>query len=263
MEAARNADSTTIKPLTKRTAEGKLYVRRPDAELQIEKALSLETAQILEMLGAAKERGDETFLLDETLVYLLRQARRANDDDLLNELYIELNKRIWKKLAKFRGNFNNQADFEDFGQKTEMAIIKKILNVESNAGDFAQAQFGSFVLSEAKAAWKQDFVRIKKDRESLDTPRGSDDEETDQLENKADLRDEFSAEKRLIYEEQMRNFSPEQQIIAAMLLDGFQIESKRPEEMTISKYLNITSRTIRTRIKKMREILNESKGEAK
>ena len=263
MEAARNADSTTIKPLTKQTADGTLYIRRADAELQIEKALSLEKAQILEMLGAGNKRGDEAFLLDETLVYLLREARRANDENLLNEIYADLNKRIWKKLAKFRANFKDQSDFEDFGQKTEMAILRKILNIDANAGDFAQVQFGSFVLSEAKAAWKQDFVRIKKDRESLDTPRGADDEDINQLENKADWRDEFSAEKRLIYEEQMRNFTNEQQIIAAMLLDGFQIESKRPEEMTISKYLNITSRTIRTRIKEMREILNESKGEAK
>ena len=202
-------------------------------------------------------------MLDETLVYLVREARRANNDDLLNELYAELSNRIWKKLAKFRANFEEQADFEDFRQKTEMAILRKILNVDSNAGDFAQVQFGSFVLSEAKSAWKQNLVKIKKDEEFLDTPRGADDEEINQLENLADWRDEFSAEKRLIFEEQMRSFSPEQQIIAAMLLDGFQIESKRPEEMTISKYLNITSRTIRTRIKEMREILNESKGEAK
>ena len=263
MEAASSADSTGIRPLTKRTADGRLYIRRPDAELQIEKVFTLEAGKVLEMLDEGKKRGDEDFLLDETLVYLIREARRANDNDLLNEIYAELNKRVWKKMAKFRSNFNNQADFEDLGQKTEMAIIKKILDVESNAGDFAQVQFGSFVLSESKAVWKQNLVKITKDREFLQTPHDDDEGNPNNFENLASLREEFSTEERLIFKEQIRNLADEQQIIAAMLLDGFQIESKDENEPTISKHLGVTSRTIRNRIKEMREILSGYRGETR
>lgn len=259
---AIGADSTKVKPLTKHTDGGAVYTRRADAELQIEKIITLEPRQILAMLGAGSERGEADYLLDETLVYLLREARRANDKDLLNDLYLELNKRIWRKLARFRANFKQPSDFEDFGQKTEMAILRKILNVDSDAGDFAQVQFGSFVLSEAKSAWKQNLVQIKKDQEFLDAPRGEDDEDENGLENLSLIGD-FDAEKRLIHEEKMRQLSPDQQIIAAMLMDGFQIESKRPDEMTISKHLNVTSRTIRNRIKEIREILTVSSGEEK
>lgn len=258
MEAGRNANSTGIRPLTKMTADGRLYVRRPDAELQIEKVSTLEKPQILSMLSGGKECGAADFLLDETLVYLLREARRANDENLQGELYAELNRRVWRNIAKFRANFKEPADFEDFGQKTEMAILRKILNVESNAGDFAQVQFGSFVLSEAKSAWKGNLVQIRKDREFLDNPR-EDDDDGNALENLS-LSDDFTPEKGLLFEEKMRRFSPEQQIIAAMLIDGFQIESKRPEELTISKHLKVTSRTIRTRIKEMREILTQTGG---
>lgn len=254
-------DSTDIKPLTKRTRQGELYVRRADAELQIEKLLTLEKPQILEMLDGGKRRDEADYLLDESLVCLFREARRSDDDELFNQLYIELNRRIWKLFLKFRGKFREQADFEDFGQKIEMAIVRKLIDTDSDRADFAQVQFGSFVISEAKSVWKQNLAAINKDKEFLETPREDDETGASELENLA-LKD-ISTEQKLIIREGLRKLSTDHQTVAAMLLDGFQIESKNENELTISRHLGVSSRTIRNWIKEMRSTLADYKGETK
>lgn len=257
----RETDSTDIKPLTKKTKQGELYVRRADAELQIEKILTLEKPQVLEMLSATKRRDEADYLLDETLIYLFREARISKDDELSNQIYSELNRRIWKLFLKFRSNFNEQSDFEDFGQKIEMAILRKLIDTDSNRADFAQVQFGSFVISEAKSVWKQNLAAINKDKEFLHTPREDDETGANELENLAV--GELAKDKKMIVREGLRKLSTEHRLVAAMMLDGFQIESKDENELTISKHLGVSSRTIRNWIKEMRSTLADYKGETK
>ena len=259
---APQTDSTDIKLLTKKTKQGELYVRRADAQLQIEKITTLEKPQISQMLGAGKRRDETDFLLDETLVYLFRESRRAGDNELFNEIYLELNRRVWRLFLKFRSNFKEQADFEDFGQKIEMAILKKLLDTDSDRADFAQVQFGSFVISEAKSVWKQNLVAINKDREFLEMPREDGDETgANELENLSF--GSISDEQTMIIREGLRKLSAEHRLVATMMLDGFQIESEDENELTISKHFGVSSRTIRNWIKEMRSTLADYKGETK
>lgn len=256
---AHRLSSTEIKPLTKRTGGGELYFRRPDVELQIEKVLTLSPQQIIAMTGGNKRRDETDYLLDETLCYLLREAKINNDNAFIETLYIELNRRIWKLLARFRTG--SEADFEDFGQRVGMAILEKIFNVNSDAADFAQVQFGSFVLSEAKAVWKGNIVRLKREQELFETAR-ADDEDENRLENISGT-SELSAESRLIIVEGLKKLSAHHQKVAAMLLDGFQIESKDERELTISSGLGVSSRTIRNWLKEMRAVLDDYQGEVR
>jgi DNA-directed RNA polymerase specialized sigma24 family protein len=261
MDSRAGVDSTEIKPLTKRTGEGVLYIRRPDAELQIEKTLTLSRPQILQMVAARKRRDESDYLLDETIVYFLREARINDDGEMIEALFAELNRRIWKLLAKFRAG--NEADFEDFVQRVEMAILEKIFDMNSNAADFAQVQFGSFVLSEAKAVWKGNLVKLKREQELFETTRAEGDESEDEnrLENISGAND-LPAESRLIIAEGLKKLAPHQRTVAVMLLDGFQIESKNAGETTISGHLGVSSRTIRNWIKEMRAALEGYQGEA-
>lgn len=259
---ARETDSTDIKPLTKRTRQGELYVRRAETQLQIEKITTLEKPQILEMLDGGKRRDEADYLLDETLVYLFRESRRSGNDELFNQIYLELNRRIWKLFLKFRSNFKEQAGFEDFGQKIEMAIVRKLIDTNSDKADFAQVQFGSFVISEAKSVWKQNLAAIKRDQEFLEMPRENDDETGANELEKLALGD-ISSEQQMIIREGLRKLSTNHQTVAAMMLDGFQIESKDENELTISKHLGVSSRTIRNWIKEMRLTLADYKGETK
>lgn len=259
---ARQPDSVLIKPLTKRTGQGDLYIRRPNAELQIEKILTLSRPQILAMAGGKGRRRDEAdYLLDETIVYLLREARLIDDRELIEALYLELDLRIRKLLAKFRTG--NEADFEDLGQRVAMAILEKIFDMESDSADLAQVQFGLFVVSEAKSVWKGNLVKLKRDRELFESGRDSGDDggNENSLENIAGT-GVLSAESRLIIAEGLKKLLPTHQTVAAMLLDGFQIESKDKNEPTISGHLGVSSRTIRNWIREMRAALEGYRGEA-
>lgn len=264
MTASEAVNSTEIKPLTKRMREtGELYLRRPDAELQIKKTLTLEKPQITAMLEN-KRRDDADFLLDETIVYLLREARAANDDEMIETLYLELNERVWKMLAKFRRKLNyNEADFEDFGQKVGMTVLTKIFDLENNAGDYAQINFGDFLISEATVVWRQKLNRSKRD-EAMFVDRREDDENEDySLISNARNESDLTAESQLILREAFGKLTPEQQTVAAMMLDGFQIESSDENELTISRHLNVSSRTIRNWLKEIRATLSDYRGEAR
>ena len=56
---------------------------------------------------------------------------------------------------------------------------------------------------------------------------------------------------------------PHIMIVAELLLDGWQIESKETGEPTISKKLGVSSRTIRNWLKEARALLADYKTEVK
>ena len=253
-------NSTNVKPLTKRKKETReLYMRRPEAELQIGKVLSLEPAQIFELLKN-RQRDAADYLLDETIVYLLREPERG--EAFRETLYAELNRRIWKLLKKFYKNFNNPADFQDFGQKIEMAILQKIFDVSSDAADYAQVNFGDFVVKTAKVAWRGALVKIEREKEIFYTERESDDEDNiSQLENRA--AGGAPTDYTLMLKEGLAKLPAHIMIVAELLLDGWQIESKNDNEPTISKKLGVSSRTVRNWLKEARVILNDYNAEVR
>lgn len=253
-------NSTDVKQLTKRKKETQeLYARRPEAELQIGKVLSLEPAQIFELLKN-RQRDAADYLLDETIVYLLRESER--DVQFRETLYAELNRRIWKLLKKFYKRFDNPADFEDFGQKIEMAILQKIFDTNSDSADYAQVNFGDFVIKTAKVIWRGELVKIDRGKEIFYAEREGDDQDNvNQLENRAagDAPTDYT----MMLKEGLEKLPPHIMIVAELLLDGWQIESKVVDEPTISKKLDVSSRTIRNWLKEARVILSDYKAEVR
>ena len=258
---AGDTNSNEIKKLTKRKkATSELYTRRADAERQISEVLRLESPQILELLKS-RERGAENYLLDETIVYLLRDSRI--DNDFRETLYAELNRRLWKLLKKFAKNFKNPADFEDFGQKIELAVLRKIFDVNSDSADYAQVNFGDYVVKTAKVVWRGELVKINKDKDLFYTRReNEDDEYADSIENNLESNDAL-ADYTLMLKEGLSRLPPHIMTVAELILDGWQIESKNEIELTISKKLAVSSRTIRNWLKEARAILADYNAEVK
>lgn len=257
----RVGSSTEVKPLTKRKKETlELYARRPDTELQIGKILSLEPAQIFEYLKS-RDRNSADYLLDETIVYLLREPERSSES--IETLYAELNRRIWKLLKKFYKNFNNPADFEDFGQKIEIVILQKIFDVNSDSADYAQVNFGDFVIKTAKVVWRGELVKIGREKDIFYAEREGDNED-----NSNRIEDSFKSNDALtdytmLLREGLAKLPSHIMIVAELLLDGWQIESKTESEPTISKKLGVSSRTIRNWLKEARVILGDYNAEVK
>lgn len=257
---ARDASSANVKKLTKRKKEtGEPYARRPEAELQIGKALSLESAQILELLKN-RQRDSADYLLDETIVYLLREPEI--DESFQEILYGELNRRIWKLLKKFYKRFDNPADFEDFGQKIEMAILKKIFDTETDLADYAQVNFGDFVVKTAKVVWRGELVKIEREKEIFYSERESDEDNFQGIENTLKSNDSLT-DYTMMLKEGLNKLPPHIMLVAELLLDGWQIESKDESEPTISKKLDVSSRTIRNWLKEARAILADYKAEVR
>ena len=256
-----NTNSTEVRKLNKRKKEtGELYTRRADAERQIGEILRLENAQILELLKS-RERGAENYLLDETIVYLLRDSNI--DNDFREILYAELNHRLWKLLKKFAKNFNNQADFEDFRQKIELAVLRKIFDYNANSADYAEVNFGDFVVKTAKVVWRGELVKINKDKDLFYTQRENDDDENaNSIENNLESNDAL-ADYTLMLKEGLSRLPPHIMTVAELILDGWQIESKNEIELTISKKLAVSSRTIRNWLKEARAILADYNAEVK
>lgn len=258
---ARDADSAEVKKLTKRKKETReLYARRPEAELQIGKILSLEWAQILELLKN-RQRDSADYLLDEAIVYLLREPER--EEVFRENLYAELNRRIWKLLKKFYKRFDNPADFEDFGQKVEMAILTKIFDLDSDSADYAQVNFGDFVVKTAKVIWRGELVKIEREKEIFYAERENDEEDSgNRMENSLKSNDALT-DYTMMLKEGLNKLPPHIMLVAELLLDGWQIESKDEREPTISKKLNVSSRTIRNWLKEARALLADYKTEVK
>lgn len=255
----RAGNSTDVKPLTKRTREtGELYVRRSDVELQIGKVLSLGDEQFFELLEN-RQRDSVGYLLDETIVYLIRE--RKDDGFFVETLYAELNGRIWKLLLKFRGKFNNAADFEDFGQKVEMEIIKKIFDFNHDSGDYAQVNFGHYVVMAAKVAWRGRLANVIRENEMFETEREEDESTGERSENRF-VSNEITTEEKMILQARLAQLPENVRAVAVLhYLDGWQIESKDERQPTISRLFNVSSRTIRNWLVQAREILAAQEGE--
>lgn len=258
---ASETDSAEVKKLTKRKQEtGEFYTRRADAERQIENILWLETEEILALLKN-KQRETDNYFLDETIVYLLRDANI--DNNFREDLYLELNRRLWKLLKKFHKNFNNQADFEDFGQKIELAILRKIFDYATNSADYMEVNFGDFVIKTAKVVWRGELVKINKDKDLFYTQREDDEEDyVDSLENNLES-NEMPTDYNLMLKEGLSKLPPHIMTVAELMLDGWQVESKNENELTISKKLKVSSRTIRNWLKEARAILADYNAEVK
>jgi len=258
--AAPNTNSDEVKQLTKRKKEtGALYTRRDAVELQICAVLNLFEAQILELLKN-RQRESANYILDETIVYLLRQPQTARS--LREILYIELNRRIWKLLKKFSSRFSDYAAFEDFRQQVEIAILKKIFSFGSDAADYAEVNFGDFVVKSAKVAWRGELVKIEREKELFYHERETEEGDAVQIENtlrSADAPTDYM----MTLREGIGKLPANIRLVAGLMLDGWPIESINPDGLTISKKLGVSPRTIRNWLAQAREILADYRAEVK
>ena len=234
-----NGEILVIRPLTKKTAKGELYRRRPEVEEQLETAVRMPFDVVADRLTLP---GKDTpgYLYDETLVYLLREAHRRDDPAMEDLIYDNLAGRVEMLLRKINYQVGPD-DRDDFAQEIHIKVIRKIFDLDSDAADYAQVMFGDFVttlaysdLKKYRNARKKEtgIVEIdahKEDNYDYDPPAETLSQET--LATLHDALDQLNERTR-----------------TALILhhiDGLQIESNDPDEPTVSRYFGVTGRTIR------------------
>ncbi len=255
MTADERTSTGTVTPLTKKTGTGEAYFRRPEVETQILEVFSLIKEDFRKSLRISG-RDDEGYVFDETLVYLLREARAKDDDELIIELYPKLNRRIWILLYSFKQKFSEHADFEDFAQTVETEIIGKVFDTDSDAADYAEINFGDFVITMAHSKFKAQIKKINRERDFVEIDRPDEDGHGFQL-----AADELSVEEKQILRKIFYDL-PEHIREAAVLhyLEGWKVESKDKDEPTVSRRFKVSSRTIRNWLADARRILADYQG---
>lgn len=229
--------SGSVRPLTKKIrVSGELYCRRPEVEVQITEVLMLSNAEILER-KKTRSKDAAGYLLDETIVHLIRN--NDPESDFVNELFGELSARV-ALLSKTDKYFKIKNEDADELLQTACFYLVKQLFSETDIGDFAEVRFGKYISSFLNGERKKLLVSYNRDakNQELDEPN----EEGHDFELPSG---EPTIEDAMIIASMIDELPEKTRIAAALIADGFQIESKDPDEPTVSKIMKVSSRTIR------------------
>jgi DNA-directed RNA polymerase specialized sigma24 family protein len=276
-------------PLTRKKANGQVLTRRSSVEEQITQVIGQKSEEVRKRVRI-KDSDDGQFLSAECLVYLARDAQRRGDSALLRVVWEALTARVWPFVeSNLRTLGSDYA--EDGVVKVTSDMGNEILDLDSDRGDFLQVSFWTTIKRRAIDEFRRQLRIAKRDQKltSLDAIPGEEghsssygDEEheftsppafasaaKDPLEQLESAEDEALAEKshahKLALAEGALASLPEH-IRRAYILhvrEGWPIESKNPNEPTISAALGKTPRTIRNYLEEAEERLSKWREETR
>lgn len=256
-----------LRPLTKRTKDGKPYERSQEVEAQILSCLQLPPELIVEQAQLRDYRA-AGFLSEECLIYLIREYHRQNAEEivwsLLDILFRRCSRFIENKLQSLESPLAEEAYDEVIED-----LLGEVLDLESNRGDFMQVRFWVVLKRITISAYgryisQQSFVK-KTVPLSLTGEYGFDDENDSPHDGtmERDMPDQSpSPEDFAMYQEVLNAIEePYRTAFVLQRLHGWPIESNDPDEPTISRYFGKTPRTIRNWLASVDEKLQPLRAE--
>ncbi|QQS40256.1 MAG: sigma-70 family RNA polymerase sigma factor [Acidobacteriota bacterium] len=258
-----SGEKVQIRPLTRENADGEVFVRRPAVEAQI---LSLTGTAPDEIASRALiPKGDsERYLREETLVYFFREWRRqlaTGENDVRKEyallaVFEEIERRFYRYLRKSRHRPRDKTEFADWARSVSDGFVEKLMDLETDRIDFAEVRFLSFAAMEALGKAKK--TKADSARKSSEISIDDDDREGPPIEP---ILDALSPEQEAMLREGLLALPLElREVVILLDFEGWNCESNDPNELTVSRYLGVTSRTIRNRHEKARRILRDYIG---
>jgi len=235
-------------PLTRRG-----YKRRRPVEQRITEALSLEAAAFLE-LAARRDEAAPDYFPPEALAYFVRRANRAGNKRLVNtlmrELYIRCRPFLHNRVRSFSGETR-----KEMVQEILTRIAAGLLDA-GDKGDFAEVSFWSYLKARAIDVCRDRIDELENAEESLDAPIF--DEEGEEAESALAAVPDYALtpEQMLLLKAGLAHLTPHlrQVFIMAHALE-MKIESKDPDEMTISRHFGVTEKTVRNWLKEAERLL--------
>jgi hypothetical protein len=243
-----------ITPLTKQTIGGKPYTRDPKIVALLADLSARPRDELIER-AAITRRSDPSYVPSECLVYFVRASRYDNSDAWFERLYKILAERVLRCLPR-----PESADGET-ESLTRGAIRDKVFGrfVELLAADrtspAAKLDYFEVRFDGALASLRRDAQAQTWRDENRSTTIEFDDETGEpsaEVERAVGTFDPFApseddfSDYRSRLDAAIGALPPEQIRIVDMLRQGFLIESKDSEVMTISKALARSEKTIRT-----------------
>ena len=262
-EITEQDSSCLLEPLTRRNADGNVYQRLAIVNRQIQDILELDPEELRSRLEVRDEAASN-FLKEESLVYLIRHYRKVGNRESLNDLSECLLTRCAKLIYGKLGGLGIDARDDGYAEVVE-ELFSKILDLDSNRGDFLQVRFWVVLQRITVQVFRKLVKQLKNESTSA-----YDNEDTDALARMgkvvaAATKPYRSAESDVIENSLTREALSqlEEPFRSAYLLRHYYewpIEDKDPTVQTISRYFGKTSRTIRNWLAKAEESLEIWRG---
>ncbi len=257
-----------IPPLRKRTKAGILYNRPAKIEEVILETFALPFEEFMER-AKHKNRQHPEYLPSEVLVHKIRATRHNNSDEQFNALYLELFERVRRSCPHEiiradggTGKVGSLMDVRDYvADRFTTLIVKDRDKYEENL-DIFEAIFDRAVRLLRNDAFRK-VLRHEKPLTPLEYDESGD--LPDDVEEYSSLLNapSMTPEEEITYRFQVRgaidSLPEEERRVIDMLEAELPIESKIPDEPSISGLLGCTPKTVRNRrdraIQRIRETL--------
>lgn len=247
-ESNKSGGKVLPEPLTRRG-----YRRRRLVEQRITDALALESADFLELVARRDETAPDYFP-PEALAYFIRRAHRAGNKRLVNTLMRELYFRCRPFLHNRVRSFDGESRKEMI-QEILTRLATDLLD-PGDKGDFVEASFWSYLKARAIDVCRERMDELENPEVSLDAPVF--DEEGDETESALSQVSDYvlTPEQMLLLKVGLAHLTPRlrQVFIMAHALE-MKIESKDPNEKTISRHFGVTEKTVRNWLKEAERLL--------
>lgn len=246
-----NAD---IAPLRKRRLTGELYERDGKVEILIAELAALPRDELIGRAAITK-RSDPGYVPSECLVYFIRASRHDNNEAWFERLYRILMERVLRSVPRSESSDGKTASLtrtvvrdKVFSRFVEILSADRASYVDKL--DFFEVRFDGAVASFRRDAQEQAWRD-----ENRSKPLQYDEESGElaaEVEAAAGVQDPFATSDfddptyRSRLDAAIEALPPEQIRIIHMLKEGFPIDSKEPDVMTIAKALGRSEKTIRT-----------------
>lgn len=252
-DAYRNGYAV-VAPLRKRRLTGELYERDPKVETLIAELAALPREELIGRAAITK-RSDPGYVPSECLVYFIRASRYDNNEAWFERLYRILMERVLRSVPRSENSDGKTESLtrslvrdKVFSRFVEMLSADRASYVDKL--DYFEVRFDGAVASLRRDAQEQAW-RDENRSQPLEYDEESG-ELTAEVERAAGAHDPFAAPDfddpvyRSRLDAAIEALPPEQIRIIHMLKEGFPINSKEPDVMTISKALGRSEKTIRT-----------------
>jgi hypothetical protein len=243
-----------VSPLRKRRLSGELYERDPKINALIAE-LAILPRDALIARAAITKRSDQGYIPSECLIYFIRASRRDNNEAWFERLYRILTERVLRSLPKAESRDGKtesltRAIVRDkvFGRFVELLSADRVDYVDKL--DYFEVRFDGALASLRRDAQEQAW-RDENRSQSLEYDEESG-ELSEEVEAAAGTYDPFATSNfddpayRLRLEAAIDALPPEQSRIIHMLREGFPIDPKDKDAMSIPKALGRSERTVRT-----------------
>lgn len=251
---ASGSGEAIVTPLRNRRLSGELYERDPKIEALIGELTVLPRDELIARAEITK-RSDLGYVPSECLVYFIRASRRDNNEAWFERLYRILIERVLRSLPRAESS-DGKTESLTRGAIREKVFSRfvEILSADRTAYvdklDYFEVRFDGALASLRRDAQEQAWRDENRSR-----PLEYDEESGElslEVEAAAGIHDPFAASDfddpayRSRLDAAIEALPPEQSRIIHMLRQGFPIDSKEPDVMTIAKALGRSEKTVRT-----------------